>query len=224
MLSKKVIFALIVLASYGIAVNMVSCTHEDEVLGDIIGTTYTYGDDVVNESDGYVFDHTHSSVRWETAYLGAAALLTGRFNDFVLSIEFDENNPENTKLSGSVILSSVNTGEPGRDGGCLLGTFGTSVSDSASFVSTSVEKDGNGGYVVKGDFTFHGFTNEITGKLTYSGITLFDVDSGVSGAPFNIAGFVMEFDINAKSAFGIQSSSISDRVGIICSGQFKKGL
>jgi hypothetical protein len=72
--------------------------------------------------------------------------------------------------------------------------------------------------------TFHGVTSPITGKLTYTGITNFDEDSGVHGAPLDVVGFEMNFDMLAKSVFGITSGSIADRVGVRCNAIFEKGL
>lgn len=199
-----------------------SCAHEDEDLSSIPTTTFEYGKDIVSTADGYTFDKSHSSVRWETAYLGSAAMLTGRFNSFEFTIDFDQDNPENTSLSGTVTLSTVNTGEPGRDEGCLLNTFDTANNDEATFVSTHVEKDGEGGYLINGDLSFHGVVSNVTGILEYTGTTFFDENSGVFGAPFNLAGFVVRFQMNAKSVFGIESGSISDAVTVIASGQFKQ--
>lgn len=200
------------------------CTHDDDVDSLLPPSTFEYGTDMVSTLIGYNFDQNHSSVRWETAYLGTSALLTGRFNDFEFDITFDEDNPENTSLTGNVVLSSVNTGEPGRDEGCLLGTFGTDVSDAASFASTLFEKDGNGGYTFIGDLTFHGVTSAVTGTLEYVGTTFFDENSGINGAPLNVSGFVVRFEFNAKSVFNIESGSIADRVLVIASGQFKQAL
>ncbi|MDX1685496.1 MAG: YceI family protein [Saprospiraceae bacterium] len=201
-----------------------SCTHDDEAETVIPPAQYEYGDDYVSTQDGYTFDKTHSSVRWETAYLGSSALLTGRFNEFELDIDFFEGESDMTSLSGSVVLSSVNTGEPGRDEGCLLGTFATDVSDEATFESTEVTEDGKGGYNVTGTLTFHGVTSPVTGTLEYVGTTFFDENSGVRNAPLNVSGFIVEFEFMAKSVFGIESSNIADRVRVIASGQFKKPL
>ena len=198
----------------------IQCTHDDELDpgGGINPIPLERGDDVVSFSDNWNFDKTHSSIRWETAYLGTAALLTGRFNDFTIEIEFDEDNPENIVLSGQVTLSSVNTGEPGRDQGCLLGTFGVEESDLAVFESTGVafdEKDATG-YLVTGDLTFHGVTSNLEMKLNYLGTDLIDL----RGIPTNVAGFEGQFEFNAKSIHGIESSSIADRVVININAQF----
>ena len=172
------------------------------------------GTDEVSTSEGWRFDKAHSSVRWETDYLGTAALLTGRFNQFSIELEFDEDNPENISLNGNVTLSSVNTGEPGRDGGCLLETLGVDVSDVASFVSTSVNYS-DGVYKVTGSFTFHGVTKEITIDLEYLGTD--ELDGGN-----RVAGFQAEFGINALTIFGIESGNIADQVLIKINGQFKE--
>ncbi|MGI9544001.1 MAG: YceI family protein [Cyclobacteriaceae bacterium] len=206
---------------------MTQCTHDDlEALPEGFNPNpVERGDDIVLFDNGWSFDKTHSSVRWETAYLGTAALLTGRFNEFEIEVEFDEANPENIYVMGKVSLSTVNTGEPGRDAGCLLSTFGAEggepfIADEAMFESKSVvfdESDPNG-YVITGDFTFHGVTEEVIMKLTYFGTDLLDL----RGTPTNVAGFEGQFEINAKTVFGIESSSISDRVVININGQFRQ--
>ena len=198
------------------------CTHDDEVTptDGINPIPLERGDDIVSFNDNWSFDKTHSSVRWESAYLGTAALLTGRFNDFAIEIEFDEDNPENIVLSGQVTLSTVNTGEPGRDQGCLLGTFGVEESDLALFESTSVVLDDTDptGYIVTGNLTFHGITSDLEMKLNYLGTDLLDL----RGTPTNVAGFEGQFEFNAKSVFGIESNNIADRVVVNINAQFRQ--
>ena len=205
-----------------------SCTHDDEILDPIEDSTFEYGGDIVKVADGFNFDKTHSSVRWETAYLANSALLTGRFNNFEGTIDFVQNDPANISFAGKVTLSTVNTGEPGRDQGCLVGTFGIvdgdQATDEAILVSKSVTLDNNGGYNAKADLTFHGMTSEVDVKLQYAGITFFDEGSGVFGAPLNLAGFTAEFQFNAKSIFGIESSNIADLVTVKINMQYKQPI
>ena len=93
-------------------------------------------------------DKAHSSTLWSGAYIGAAGLLTGRFNQFgmhdVLTAEmlnytvtgqplkdnswaFNEKDPTQTFFSGYVQINTSNTGEPGRDAGCNVGNLGTTA-------------------------------------------------------------------------------------------------
>lgn len=222
---KNVKFFLALVAGmfiYALAFHSSSCTREGAVVGDIEPPVYEYGNETVKNSEGWAFNKTHSSVLWESNYLGVAALLTGRFNTFAANVEFDQDNPENTTLSGWVVLSSVNTGEPGRDAGCLLNTFGVATADTARFTSRTVALDGKGGYIVTAELDFHGVKKDVTMQLNYVPISFFDVDSGLNGAPFYIAGFTGQFEFNALSDFGIVSPNIADRVVVKLNAQFKK--
>jgi polyisoprenoid-binding protein YceI len=159
-------------------------------------------------------DKTHSNVTWETPYKGVGSLLTGRFNYFVLKqLSIDEANPANISFEGYVRLNSVNTGEPGRDGGCLLTTYGTAAGktvepeNNATLKSTSVQySTTDEGYIAKADLTFYGFTKEVTGKLYY-------VKQSDDGAG-KLAGVSMEFSFLAKTDFTISSTNIADKITV----------
>jgi len=196
------------------------CTHDDVEIPVEGFPPVERGDDIVSFNDGYFFDKTHSSVRWQSLYLGSAAQLTGRFNEFEIDLEFDEANPANIVVTGKVTLSTVNTGEPGRDQGCLLGTFGVDESDEAIFVSKSAAFDESDptGYIVTGDLTFHGVTDEVIMKLTYLGTDFFTLRD----VPTNVSGFEAQFEINALTVFGIESGNIADRVVVNMNAQFKQ--
>lgn len=134
-----------------------SCTHENEAIPEPASTSVvvTRGTNVHlpgNMTTGnpaeWKLDKAHSNVLWQTNYVGAAGLLTGRFNQFgahdVTDAEmltyttaaqplkdnswaFYENEPAKTFFSGYVQLNTSNTGEPGRDGGCSLSSLGTTA-------------------------------------------------------------------------------------------------
>lgn len=153
LLSNKVALILIVLLSgYGY---LVSCTHDDEILPPpvVTGAVFTPGQDVflpgnmtAGNSSEWKLDKSHSSVLWSGAYVGAAGLLTGRFNQFgmhdILDAEminynttgqplkdsswaFYENDDSKSYFNGYVQMNQSNTGEPGRDGGCNISALGT---------------------------------------------------------------------------------------------------
>ncbi len=143
---------VILISGYGY---MVGCTHDDELLPPAVssGTKYIPGTGVflpgnmtVGNTSEWKLDKAHSSVLWSGAYVGAAGLLTGRFNQFgmhdVLAAEminytttgqplkdtswaFYENDDSKTYFNGYVQINTSNTGEPGRDGGCNITNLGT---------------------------------------------------------------------------------------------------
>jgi len=153
LLSNKVLMILLILISgYGY---IASCTHKNDVLpapasnGPVItrGThVHLPGDMLTGDSTQWKLDKAHSSVLWSTNYVGAAGLLTGRFNQFGIhdvtdpemvnyfvtgqplkdsSWAFYENEPEKTYFNGYVQINTSNTGEPGRDTGCNISGMGT---------------------------------------------------------------------------------------------------
>ncbi len=171
----------------------------------------------------WYFDKTHSNVNWETAYQGVGSLLNGKFNYFVLkNLSFDEQNPANISLEAYVRLNSVNTGEPGRDSGCLLGTYGTASAKTAepeniaTIKSTSAKYNpSDTDFLVTADFTFHGVTLPVTIRLSYVPQTHFD-------AGYTVAGFGAQFEFNALSDFGIESTNISDKVVVKMNALMRK--
>jgi polyisoprenoid-binding protein YceI len=103
---------------------------------------------VVGDTTQWKLDKAHSSVLWSTNYVGAAGLLTGRFNQFGMhdvtdakmlnyviagqplmdsSWAFYENDPSKTYFSGYVQINTSNTGEPARDAGCNISGMGTTA-------------------------------------------------------------------------------------------------
>ena len=203
-----------------------SCKHEDMVVpgGGSNGGNIQRGTDHLGFNDGKTsFDKVHSSVNWATAYLGGIAPLTGKFTTFGFnSFNFYEDKADSIYFESYVHLNTCNTGEPGRDGGCMLGYLGTSAgvgyvdSNLAIIKSKAVAlSTTDKGYIVTADLTFRGVTKELTAKLDYVG----KVDIGNS---VNEYGFTLAFSFAALSDFGVPATGeIADNVDVKCSGNFK---
>jgi polyisoprenoid-binding protein YceI len=156
LLSNKTLLVLLILISgYGY---MISCTRDNDTIVPIqltkpfVASRGTHihvpGTMTVGDPTQWKLDKVHSSCLWSGSYIGAAGLLTGRFNQFgmhdVLSAEmlnyvtagqplldnswaFNEADPTQTFFSGYVQTNQSNTGEPGRDAGCNIGNLGTTA-------------------------------------------------------------------------------------------------
>ena len=155
LLIKSQLWPLAVIMLAGI-VYMAGCRHDNDFLlplpasnGPVInrGThIHLPGDMTKGDTTQWKMDKAHSSVLWSTNYVGAAGLLTGRFNQFGIhdvtdakmieyftagqplldnSWAFYENEPEKTFFDGYVQINTSNTGEPGRDAGCNVKGMGT---------------------------------------------------------------------------------------------------
>ena len=207
------------------SIYMLACQHENELLVSN-GTKVERGTQKVTLTDSKTsFDKTHSNVMWETAYMGGLSLLTGRFDTLgFTSFNFDESNVAGISFEGWVWINRVNTSEPGRDKGCLQTTFGvntamTAQTENVAIIKTkSVElSTTDKGYNVKCDLTFHGVTKEVIGKLTYDGL----LSSGSGSTLKYNYGFSFNFQILAKTDFGIASTNIADKVDIRCNAIFR---
>jgi polyisoprenoid-binding protein YceI len=241
------------------AVYIVGCTHKNEPLpahastGIIINHgnhVYLPGILANGDTTTWKFDKVHSNVMWATPFNAVGALLTGRFNQFGIadvspaqminyvtnkqpfkdtSWAFYENAPAKTHFSGYVEINQVNTGEPGRDGGCLVSTFGTSAivpgthnltaTNIALIKTTKVEFDPlSNAYLVTFNFTWQGklaqpLTESIVGKLTYI------PRAQVPGATYSEFGLEFQFQFNCRD-FGIAATDIADNITINIDANF----
>ena len=153
-------------------VYIASCTHDNELPPPPAsnGITITRGTSVhvpgsmtIGNINEWKVDKSHSSVLWSTNYVGAAGLLTGRFNQFGLhdvtdakmqnynttgqplldsSWAFYENEPAKIYFNGYVQINTSNTGELGRDAGCNVSGMGTTaiVAGSQNLTVTNLAK------------------------------------------------------------------------------------
>ena len=256
LLSNKTLMILLVLISgYGY---IASCTHKGDLLLPSpvsTGVKITRGTNVhlpgnltAGDSTQWKLDKAHSSVLWSTNYVGAAGLLTGRFNQFGIheitaakmiyyaatgqplkdsSWAFNESDPSKTYINGYVQINTSNTGEPGRDTGCNIGTLGTikiipgsqNLSDSnlAKIKSTKVEFDPlSNDYFVTFDLTWKG---KLTAPKTISIVGRLKYISKAYVSNYAVFGFQLKFQINCRD-FGIVSTSISDKIDIECNMNF----
>ena len=215
----------ILLLIFSVALITIQCQHDNEDIIPVKGPDpVEHGDVIIDCPDcsgtkvagEWRFDKAHSNVRWETLYKSLGSVLNGRFNSFVLEdLHFDEADPQNISFSGYVLLNSVNTGEPGRDGGCLLSTFGTEAAKTTepenlaklvSRPSTGRYSSIDEGFLIDADLTFLGVTKEVTVKFFYYPETDITTDF--------MCGISAEFEFNALTDFGLSSTNIADKVTV----------
>lgn len=161
---KTIKIGLVIFSAFALLIY--SCRKKDTV-SPIEGSPVT-GSGLVDIS--WTFDKAHSNVNWESRYLDwSTGMLTGRFNNFNFNPKFAFNESDLSKcaINAWVQLSSIDSGEPGRDaiGNCIRSYMGITyldsmktitnpISDSAWFRSTSFVKSGTG-YVVFGNLRFN---------------------------------------------------------------------
>ncbi|HPG10445.1 MAG TPA: hypothetical protein PLU37_02875 [Chitinophagaceae bacterium] len=168
--NRTLLILLVLICGYGY---FISCTRDNDLIVPVQLTqpfvpnrgnnVHLPGNMTTGNADEWKLDKVHSSCLWATKYVGAAGLLTGRFNQFgthdVTAAEmqnytttgqplldnswaFYESDPTQTFISGYVQINTSNTGEPGRDAGCNVSGMGTTpiVSGTQNLTVTNLAK------------------------------------------------------------------------------------
>ena len=117
------------------------------------------------EIPGYVagtwtIDPVHSEVSFVVRHM-MVSKVRGRFDKFEGTI-VTAPDPLQSSVTATVELSSVNTGEPNRDNHIRSADFFEAEQHpEVKFKSTSIERTGDGRYLVRGDLTMRGTTRPI---------------------------------------------------------------
>lgn len=122
-------------------------------------------------AETYVIDTegAHASINFRTLHLGYS-FLTGRFDTFEGSFEFDPANPEAGQVSIEIDTASLNSNHGERDNHLRSDDFfASSTYPTATFVSTGIEKTGDKTAVITGDLTIRGVTRSVDIAATYIG-------------------------------------------------------
>lgn len=100
-------------------------------------------------------DRSHSEIAFQVRHL--LSKVRGRFTDFSGTIEFNESNPQNSRVEVMIQARSIDTAEGDRDTHLRSADFfDVDKYPSLTFSSTSVTPRGGNVYDVEGDLTIHG--------------------------------------------------------------------
>ncbi|MEO1067372.1 MAG: YceI family protein [Pseudomonadota bacterium] len=122
-------------------------------------------------AESYVIDTegAHAAINFKTLHLGYS-FLTGRFDVFTGSFDFDPTNPESAKVSVEIETNSLNSNHGERDNHLRSADFfDVTNHPKATFVSTGVKKTGDKTAIITGDLTIRGVTKSVDLDVTYIG-------------------------------------------------------
>ncbi len=256
LLNNKIQMMLVILIA-GVGY-MVSCTHDNSFPPPPASTGFiaTRGTNVhlpgnmtTGNAAEWKLDKVHSSVLWSTAYVGAAGLLTGRFNQFGMhdittpkminyvttgqpqldnAWAFDEADPTKTFFNGYVQINTSNTGEPGRDAGCNVSGMGTTaiVAGTQNLTVTNLAK------IQSTKVELDPLSNDyiVTMNLTWQGKLTAPLTQSIKAklkyiskaniaGTYDVFGLQLKFQFNCRD-FAIPSTSIADKIDIECNMNF----
>jgi polyisoprenoid-binding protein YceI len=111
----------------------------------------------------------HASINFEASHLGFS-VLTGRFDTFDGSFEFDNANPAGSSVAVTIDIDSVNSNHAKRDNHLRSADFfDVSNHPSASFTSTGINVTGDKAAVITGDLTIRSITKSVDLDTTFIG-------------------------------------------------------
>src|SRR3984957_14187871 len=119
-------------------------------------------------ADTYVFDKAHSTIGFQIRHLFSN--VTGKFDDFTGTIQYDEANPEQSSVEVNIKTASIDTGVKMRDDDLRSANFFDAAKfPEITFKSKSVKSSGKDTADVTGDLTMHGVTKEVVLKVELVG-------------------------------------------------------
>jgi polyisoprenoid-binding protein YceI len=147
------------------------------------------------QTSTWVPDKAHSEVDFSILHMSLSRV-NGRFGNIGGTITFDEADITKSTVNVTIDVTSIDTGVSGRDSDLKsANVFDAAQFPTATFVSTSVAKNGSG-LTVNGNLTLHGVTKPVS--LDVQGPT--GPVPGMDHKPH--AGFSATTTIT-RSAFGI---------------------
>jgi polyisoprenoid-binding protein YceI len=114
-------------------------------------------------------DYSHSHIYFTARHM-MISKVRGRFSQWEGSIEFDEQNPENTTVNVAVDVSSINTRDDQRDGHLRSPDFFNAPEfPQMVFKSKRVVMESVNEGKLYGDLTIRGVTKEVVLDVEYAG-------------------------------------------------------
>jgi polyisoprenoid-binding protein YceI len=116
----------------------------------------------------FAIDKTHSEAAFQVRHL--ITKVRGRFTDFSGAIEFNADQPAESKVSFAIQAASIDTNTPDRDAHLRSDDFfAVDQFPTVDFESTAVTATGGSDYNVAGNLTMRGVTKAIVIPVTLLG-------------------------------------------------------
>jgi polyisoprenoid-binding protein YceI len=160
-------------------------------------------------------DRSHSEVAFQVRHL--LSKVRGRFADFAGTIQFDESNPQSSRVDVTIQARSVDTAEGDRDKHLRSADFfEVDTYPTLTFTSTSVTPRGDDTYDVVGDLTIHGVTRPVTLPASFL---------GAAQDPWGNTRFAFEAELKLnRKDFGLSWNAALETGGFLVGDEVKVSL
>ena len=160
-------------------------------------------------------DRSHSEVAFQVRHL--LSKLRGRFGEFAGAIQYDQTNPQNSRVDVTIEARSIDTAEVDRDTHLRSADFfDVDKYPTLTFTSTSVTPRGGNNYDVAGNLTLHGVTKEVTLPASFL---------GTAQDPWGNTKFVFEAELTLnRKDFGLTWNAALETGGFLVGDDVKVTL
>ena len=161
----------------------------------------------------YNIDQSHSSVEFVARHL-VISKVRGRFSSFSGQIVIAEN-PLDSHATARIDTNSIDTNEEKRDEHLRSADFfNTSQYPTITYQSTSVKEAGNGQYILVGDLTIAGKTNQVDLELEVTGTAQDPWGNSRVGFSASTAINRSEFGLTWNQALETGGVVVSDKIDL----------
>ncbi|MEX0660573.1 MAG: YceI family protein [Balneolaceae bacterium] len=164
----------------------------------------------------WTVDPSHSEITFKVKHL-VISTVTGKFKTFDASIESENEDFDNAKVTFEADINSIDTGNEDRDNHLKSDDFfNASEHPKLTFESTSFKKVGDGEFKLVGDLTIRGNTKTVELDAEYGGTV--EDPYGNTKAGFDVTG-----KINRKE-FGLKWNAVTEAGSVVVSDDVKLNL
>ncbi|MFG6115827.1 YceI family protein [Halobacillus sp. MO56] len=159
-------------------------------------------------------DNVHSNLNFQIKHM-MVSKAKGEFKEFDVNFNGDLENLDNAKVTVTIPVTSIDTGNEDRDGHLRSGDFFEAETyPNMVFESKSIKKVSDDEYEVTGDFTIKDVTREETFTVEYNGVSKSPMDGST------IAGFDVAGKVN-REAYGMTYNAAIETGGVLLGKEVK---
>jgi Uncharacterized conserved protein len=159
-------------------------------------------------------DKTHSNIDVKVKHL-MISTVRGHFREFDATIELDEANPENSHVTATIDVASIDTNVPDRDAHLRSDDFFNAEKfPKITFESTKLERHGETEFRLAGNLTIRDVTREVVLDGEFEGrlVDPWGNDRAAFSAKTEISR--KEFNVRWNQALEAGGVAVSDKVKI----------
>jgi polyisoprenoid-binding protein YceI len=155
----------------------------------------------------WVIDNAHTHVGFSVRHM-MVSTVRGHFKTYSATVNLDTNDFTRSTFEGEVDVASIDTGNADRDNHLRAADFfDAAAHPKIGFKSTTIERKGDGEFMVHGDLTIRGVTKPVTFTVEFHG-------TGKNPWGKTVAGLQAHATVNRKD-FGLSWNAPLETGGLL---------